>query len=170
MTDASIGRPTRRGSPTTTERGIGQTRLARPIRVLQTFGEPRATTNPYIVMLRTALIEEPTVEHIPFSWRTALTGNYDVLHVHWPDALLAGRHWWTRSGKRVGFAGLIVRTRVRRVATVRTVHNVTPPSGPRASSTGRRATPPRRRCTSSGACRSPYRCGRAPATGRAAAG
>ena len=98
---------------------------------MQTFGEPRDTTNPYLVMLRAALIAEPTVEHIPFSWRTALTGRYDVLHVHWPDALLAGRHWWTRAGKRVAFAGLIARVRVRRTAVVRTVHNVTPPSGPR---------------------------------------
>ena len=54
-----------------------------------------------------------------------------MLHVHWPDALLAGRHWWTRAGKRVAFAGLVARLRLRRIAVVRTVHNVTPPSGPR---------------------------------------
>ena len=143
MTDASTGRQPRQpcpGRPTRARRRdrqarltgpIPQPRLARPIRVMQTFGEPRDTTNPYLVMLRAALIEEPSVEHIPFSWRTALTGRYDVLHVHWPDALLAGRHWWTRAGKRVAFAGLIARVRLRRIAVVRTVHNVTPPSGPR---------------------------------------
>lgn len=100
------------------------------MRVMQTFGEPRGTTNPYIVMLRAALIEEPAVEHIPFSWRAALTGRYDVLHIHWPDALLAARHWWTRAGKRVALACLVTRVRLRRVAVVRTVHNITPPSGP----------------------------------------
>ncbi|WP_241843010.1 glycosyl transferase [Agromyces albus] len=98
---------------------------------MQTFGEPRATTNPYIVMLRAALLEEPTVEHMPFSWRAALTGRYDVLHVHWPDTLLAARHWWTKAGKRAALACLVARVNLRRIAVVRTVHNVTPPSGPR---------------------------------------
>ena len=97
---------------------------------MQTFGEPRDTTNPYIVMLRAALIEEPTVEHLPFSWGAALTGRYDVLHIHWPDALLAARHWWTRAGKRAALACLVARVSVRPIAIVRTVHNVTPPSGP----------------------------------------
>lgn len=99
------------------------------MRVLQTFGEPRATTNPYLVLLRAALVEEPSVEHIPFSWPTALIGRYDVLHVHWPDTLLAARHWWTKAGKRVAFACLVVRLRLGRIAVVRTVHNVTTPSG-----------------------------------------
>lgn len=100
------------------------------MRVMQTFGEPRATTNPYIVMLRDALVAEPSIEHVPFSWRTALTGRYDVLHVHWPDALLAGRRWWTRAGKRLAFAGLVARVRLRSIAVVCTVHNVAPPTGP----------------------------------------
>ena len=100
------------------------------MRVMQTFGEPRDTTNPYIVMLRAALVEEPTVEHIPFSWFSALTGRYDVLHVHWPDALLAARHWWTKAGKRVALACLVARVRLAGIAVVRTVHNVAPPSGP----------------------------------------
>ncbi len=100
------------------------------MRVMQTFGEPRDTTNPYIVMLRAALIEEPSVEHIPFSWRAALTGRYDVLHIHWPDAMLAARHWWTRAGKRAALACLVGRVRLGRIAIVRTVHNIAPPSGP----------------------------------------
>ena len=100
------------------------------MRVMQTFGEPRDTTNPYLVMLRDALVAEPTIEHFPFSWRAALTGRYDVLHVHWPDTLLAARHWWTRAGKRAALAALDLRLGRRRIAVVRTVHNVTPPSGP----------------------------------------
>lgn len=96
---------------------------------MQSFGEPRDTTNPYIVMLRDALVAEPTVEHLPFSWRAALTERYDVLHVHWPDALLAARHWWTKAGKRVAFACLVARVRFGGIAVVRTVHNLTPTSG-----------------------------------------
>jgi beta-1,4-mannosyltransferase len=100
------------------------------MRVLQTFGEPRPTTNPYLVMLRDALVAEPSVEHVPFSWREALVGRYDVLHVHWPDALLAGRHWWTRVGKRAALAALAVRARAGRIGVVRTVHNLVPAPGP----------------------------------------
>lgn len=100
------------------------------MRIMQTFGEPRHTTNPYIVMLRAALIEEPTIEHLPFSWRAALTERYDVLHVHWPDTLLVARHWWTKAGKRVALACLLARVRLRPIAIVRTIHNVAPPSGP----------------------------------------
>jgi glycosyltransferase involved in cell wall biosynthesis len=97
---------------------------------MQSFGEPRGTTNPYLVMLRDALVAEPSIQHLPFSWRAALTGSYDVLHVHWPDALLAGRHWWTKAGKRVALACLIARVRLSRIAVVRTVHNIAPASGP----------------------------------------
>lgn len=100
------------------------------MRVMQTFGQPRDTTNPYLVMLRDALVAEPVVEHLPFSWRGALTQRYDVLHVHWPDAVLAARHWWTRAGKRAALACLIVRLHLGRIAVVRTVHNLTPPAGP----------------------------------------
>ncbi len=96
---------------------------------MQSFGEPRDTTNPYLVMLRDALVAEPAVEHLPFSWRAALTERYDVLHVHWPDALLAARHWWTKVGKRVALACLIARVRFGGIAVVRTVHNITPASG-----------------------------------------
>ncbi len=99
------------------------------MRVMQSFGEPRSTTNPYLVMLRDALAAEPTVDHLPFSWRSALTERYEVLHIHWPDALLAGRHWWTKAGKRAALACLVARLRFGRIAVVRTVHNITPPSG-----------------------------------------
>ncbi len=143
------------------------------MRVMQTFGEPRDTTNPYLVMLRDALVAEPTIEHVPFSWRAALTGRYDVLHVHWPDTLLAARHWWTRAGKRAALAALDVRLGRRRIAVVRTVHNVTPPSGPfldrvliRASprsATGRsRSAATLARCSSSTTTRSRNPAGSAP--------
>lgn len=99
------------------------------VRVMQTFGEPRKTTNPYIIMLRDALVSSPDVEHIPFGWRTALTARYDVLHVHWADTLLSARHWWTRAGKRAAFAILLARLRWTGVAVVRTVHNVSSRGG-----------------------------------------
>ncbi|WP_292873926.1 glycosyltransferase [Microbacterium sp.] len=93
------------------------------LRVMQSFGEPRPTTNPYIVMLRDALVVSPEVEHLPFSWRTALTGSFDVFHVHWADTLLAGRSRSRRAAKRAAFVLLLLRLRLGRIAVVRTVHN-----------------------------------------------
>ncbi|MGC5224149.1 glycosyltransferase [Micromonospora sp. DT81.3] len=93
---------------------------------MQSFGAPRATTNPYIVMLKNALQRTPELEHVPFSWRTALLGSYDVFHVHWGDTLLAGRRWYTRGGKRVALLALVVRLKLARTAVVQTVHNVSP--------------------------------------------
>ena len=99
----------------------------RRIRVLQSFGEPRPTTNPYIVMLRDALQQSDGVEHLPFRWSTALFGRFDVFHMHWADTLLAAGHPWTRAAKRVTLLLLLLRLRWQRHAVVRTVHNLTPP-------------------------------------------
>jgi beta-1,4-mannosyltransferase len=103
----------------------------RRIRVMQSFGVPRPTTNPYIVMLQDALRRTPGLEHVPFSWRTAIFGRYDVFHVHWGDTLLAAGSWHTRAGKRAAMAVLLGRLAVTRTPVVRTVHNITPPEGSR---------------------------------------
>ncbi|WP_460798509.1 glycosyltransferase family protein [Microbacterium sp. GXF0217] len=94
------------------------------LRVMQTFGTPRATTNPYIVQLSAALAEEPRIEHVPFDWRVALFGHVDVLHVHWADTLLAARNPLNRWGKRLAMTLLLCRIAVRGTAVVRTVHNI----------------------------------------------
>lgn len=99
---------------------------------MQSFGAPRPTTNPYIVMLQDALRRTPGIEHVPFSWRTAIFGRYDVFHVHWGDTLLAAGSRRTRLGKRAAMAVLLARLAVTRTPVVRTVHNVTPPEGTRA--------------------------------------
>jgi beta-1,4-mannosyltransferase len=59
--------------------------------VLQGFPVPRPTTNPYLVMLAQSLREQPGVTVLPFSWRTALVGRFDVYHSHWPEILVGGR-------------------------------------------------------------------------------
>lgn len=61
-----------------------------------------------------------------FDWRTALSGEYDVLHIHWPEYLVRGE------GKRDALAALVrvplLARRIRRnkIAVVRTLHNLTP--------------------------------------------
>jgi len=99
--------------------------FTRPVRVMQSFGAPRVTTNPYITMLDEALAASPAVEHLRFSWREALLGRYDVFHWHWPEVKLHGGSAVSSVGKYVLAALLALRhTLDRRVAVVRTVHNL----------------------------------------------
>ncbi|MGM1029610.1 MAG: glycosyltransferase [Actinomycetota bacterium] len=92
---------------------------------MQSFRAPRPTTNPYITMLDEALAASDEVEHLRFSWRDALLGDYDVFHWHWPEVMLHGTTWWKTLGKCVLTWALWRRLRTsKRIAVVRTVHNV----------------------------------------------
>ena len=94
------------------------------LRVMQSFAALRATTNPYLKQLYFSLDEYVDVQL--FSWRDALAGNFDVLHVHWPEVLLRSgspRRQWLR---RVALMGVMIRIRFSRRVLVRTVHNLEP--------------------------------------------
>lgn len=98
---------------------------ASSIRVMQSLGVPRPTTNPYNKMLDDALAATPGLTHLRFSWKTALFGRYDAFHWHWPEAKLHGSSWWKSAGKSTLTAALVFRHRLsRRIAVVRTVHNL----------------------------------------------
>jgi beta-1,4-mannosyltransferase len=96
------------------------------MRVLQSFPEPRPTTNPYIVLLRRALDDLPDVELQTFSWKRALTGQYDVFHVHWPEVLLSGTSRPRTALRHVLFVALLVRLGTAATPIVHTQHNVRP--------------------------------------------
>lgn len=98
--------------------------------VLQSFQAPRPTTNPYIVMLARSIAAVPGVEVRCFSWRAALVGRYDVLHVHWPEVMLRGPGRLRTLRRRVLFAALLVRLGARGTPVVRTVHNLAPHDPP----------------------------------------
>lgn len=101
------------------------TESASSIRVMQSLGAPRPTTNPYNKMLDEALGTTEGLEHLRFSWKTALFGRYDAFHWHWPEAKLHGSTWWKSTGKFLLTAALVARHRLsRRIAVVRTVHNI----------------------------------------------
>ena len=104
-----------------------------PVRVLQSFGRPGPRTNPYIVMLGDSLARTPDLELVRFSWRAALVGRYDVVHLHWPEVLMEGRDPLRSAGKRVAFAALLTRVAVTRTPVVRTVHNLELPQDVRGS-------------------------------------
>ncbi len=98
--------------------------------VLQSFRTPRPTTNPYLTQLLGEL--SSLIDVRTFTWRRALFGRYDVLHVHWPEVLLRSERPLGRVGRRLLFAALLLRLRIGRAALVRTVHNTSPhDAGPR---------------------------------------
>lgn len=98
---------------------------ATPLRVMQSFETILPTTNPYITMLDEALTRADGVDHLRFSWRTALLGRYDAFHWHWPEAKLTGATWWRSAAKFALMTALLARHRLsRRIAVVRTAHNI----------------------------------------------
>ncbi|WP_243231875.1 glycosyltransferase [Microbacterium sp. CIAB417] len=99
-----------------------QTRL----RVLESFREPKATTNPYITQLFRALSEDADV--IPYRPKAALFGRYDVVHLHWPELLVGGHTWRGRAARRAATLLLLARWGITRVPIVRTVHNLERPT------------------------------------------
>src|SRR5512133_243581 len=110
-----------------------RTTTRRPaVTVLQSFPRPRSTTNPYLVQLVRALPDDVRIEY--FSWRRALAGRYDVIHLHWPEALLRSPSRVKALALTAAGTLLIGVLRARRIAVVRTLHNPRPhePSPPLA--------------------------------------
>lgn len=98
----------------------------RRLRVLQSFPEPRPTTNPYLVQLRDALDTLPQLQVRTFSWRRALVGRYDVLHLHWPEILVTGSDPRRTGLRQLLVCLLLIRLWLGRIPVVRTVHNLRP--------------------------------------------
>lgn len=102
----------------------------RPLRVLQSFGQPRSTTNPYIAMLKDCLDQHPDVELLTFKWRRALTEDIDVFHAHWPEILVVrSQSSFKMAIRQVLFLIMLIRFRLRGTTIVRTQHNLGLPQG-----------------------------------------
>lgn len=125
-------RDRRRGGALTSPADIASA-LARdedpPLRVLLSFPPPRDVYNPYTIMLTEAVRAVPGAEVDNFTWRRALLGSYDVFHVHWPENLVSGQSPLKTLVRQVLFVAFLERIRRRRVALVRTLHNLDRPSG-----------------------------------------
>lgn len=96
---------------------------------MTSYRAPRATTNPYIVMLDRELAATLGTGYHRFSWKRAFSTRYDVFHTHWTEALMDGSTRLRSLGKQVVVLAAVVWMRLRGVAIVRTVHNVEPPAG-----------------------------------------
>jgi beta-1,4-mannosyltransferase len=93
------------------------------IRVLHSLAPPDGTTK-YVDQMTEGAPDAVDVSY--FSWRRALRGDYDVLHVHWPEFLLRARSARKRLGKRQAMRATLLLARARRIPIVRTVHNLHP--------------------------------------------
>lgn len=96
---------------------------------MQSFGVPRATSNPYVHMLDQSLSANRRIEHLRFDRVRAMTGSYEALHFHWPETLLGGSTPLKRFARRLYASALLLRLRASKIAVVRTVHNVELPNG-----------------------------------------
>ena len=94
----------------------------RPIRVLQSFRGNRETTNPYLIQLVESMPGDVVTRY--FTWRSALFGSIDVIHVHWPELMLRGSTGVKTLARQILMALLMLRIRTTRTVLVRTLHNV----------------------------------------------
>lgn len=93
------------------------------VRVLHSLAPPDGTTK-YVDQMTESAPDDVDVSY--FSWKRAITGDYDVLHLHWPEFLLRARTGRVRLGKRQAMRATLLLTRWRGIPIVRTVHNLHP--------------------------------------------
>lgn len=98
------------------------------LRVLESFGIPKETTNPYITQLYRSLLAQPHLDVRTFTFRHALTGRYDVVHTHWPELMSGGHGPIGRAVRRVLTALTIARWLALGTPVVRTRHNLERPT------------------------------------------
>lgn len=96
---------------------------SREVRVLQSVAAPGVTIKFIDQVVRHAPAD---IRFTFFSWREALTGKYDVLHVHWPEYFTRGSSKPATAVKRLLFRALLRRLRSRGIPVIRTVHNLKP--------------------------------------------
>jgi beta-1,4-mannosyltransferase len=101
--------------------GLRLVRADGPV-VMQSFSS--ATQEPFNTLLFEALSSHVPVRH--FSWRGAMLGRYDVLHLHWPEHLTERRGALRTAARRMGYLLLLIRIRLGHAVLVRTVHNIAP--------------------------------------------
>lgn len=104
-------------------------KAGRPLVVLESFRQPKPTTNPYITQLHRSLDRSSDVDVKTFDYPTALLGHYDVVHVHWPELLIGGHKPLGRLARRALTTLVLARWRVTSTPLVRTVHNLDRPQG-----------------------------------------
>ncbi|MCU1408352.1 MAG: hypothetical protein JWM23_432 [Microbacteriaceae bacterium] len=96
---------------------------SRPLTVLLSLSPPDGSTR-YVDHIIGS--NAPGVTFRFFTWRTALTGRYDVFHVHWPELLVRDDRPVKAFLRRRALGVFLLALRMRRVPIVRTIHNLRP--------------------------------------------
>lgn len=97
------------------------------IKVLWSVRQPGFDANPFITSLAGSITRD--IEVVFFTWKRALMGKYDLVHIHWPEDLFRARKSSTRFIKYVLFLALVIRLRVSDIPVIWTVHNNAPHEG-----------------------------------------
>jgi beta-1,4-mannosyltransferase len=102
----------------------GDNATAGSVKVMMSFHFRRDDVNPYLSQLVASLSREVIVKQ--FSWLTALSGDFDVLHVHWPEQIYRSRFGPITRIKKLATSLLLLRIQRSHRVMVRTLHNVHP--------------------------------------------
>lgn len=94
---------------------------ARAVVVMMLPNSSRAGGNPFVGLLVSHLDADITT--VPFTWKRALIGRFDVFHAHWPEYLLQSPRGISRAGRIAALAAVVVRCRLLRRKIVVTAHN-----------------------------------------------
>lgn len=92
--------------------------------VLFSTRAPDANTNPYLIQLVQSLQGRATLEF--FTPRKLLLGDYDVLHLHWPEYTFRRDNARFTAWTQLLVALAQLRLRITRKRVVRTLHNLAP--------------------------------------------
>jgi glycosyltransferase involved in cell wall biosynthesis len=93
------------------------------LRVLAWPAFVNKTGNPYNSLLYEH-VSEFGAEVVEFTPVRLLTGQYDVIHVHWPEGLLLDDRRWVTAVRGGALLGLLRLARMRGASLVWTVHNL----------------------------------------------
>lgn len=95
-----------------------------PLTVLHSLRPPRGGATGYVDQMVGGAPEQLHLRF--FSWRAALFGRYDVVHVHWPELMVRDRRPLRRLVKRRAMDALLLRLALLRTPLVWTTHNLAP--------------------------------------------
>jgi beta-1,4-mannosyltransferase len=98
--------------------------MVQPTRVLIDNREQHWAQNPFVQLWSESLDDDVIL--LPFTWRRALFGNYDIVHFNWPEYLFVYRNRIKHLAGSLLTLCLAVRMKVMRTPYVRSFHDIAP--------------------------------------------
>jgi beta-1,4-mannosyltransferase len=108
--------------------GVGRwkrdAQVVQPIRVLIDNREQHWGQNPFVQLWSESL--DADIMLMPFTWRRALFGNYDLIHFNWPEYLFVYRNRFKHFAGWLLTLGLVARMKMAHTPYVRSFHDIDP--------------------------------------------